>query len=138
MPASTWHRAVQDFIKQSRQRLLAEPPRRAQPRSLLEAMLAAADQPDSGIDDVQVAGHVLTMLLADEDTTANMLVWMILLLWQHPAALQRATDEVRSVIGITDAPTLEQLAALDYVETCAFETMRMKPLAPILGVQALA
>jgi len=45
---------------------------------------------------------------------------------------------VRSVIGITYAPKLEQLAALDYVETCAFETMRMKPLAPILGVQALA
>jgi len=46
--------AVQDFIQQSRQRLLVEP-------NLLEAMLAAADQPDSGIDDVQVTANVLTL-----------------------------------------------------------------------------
>ena len=129
--------AVQDFIKQSRQRLLAEPQRRVQPQNLLEAMLAAADHPESGIDDVQVAGNVLTMLLAGEDTTANTLAWMIHLLWQHPAALQRATDEVRSVLGTTDAPTLEQLAALEFVEACAHEAMRLKPVAPILGVQAL-
>ena len=69
---------------------------RAQPRNLLEAMLAAADEPDSGIDDNQVAGNVLTMLLAGEDTTANTIAWMIDLLWRHPAELQRATDEVRA------------------------------------------
>ena len=34
-------------------------------------MLVAADEPGSGIDDNQVAGNVLTMLLAGEDTTAN-------------------------------------------------------------------
>ena len=50
---------------------------RAAPRNLLEAMLVAADEPDSGIDDAQVAGNVLTMLLAGEDTTANTLAWCI-------------------------------------------------------------
>ena len=44
---------------------------REHPTNLLEAMLAAADEPGSGIDDAQVAGNVLTMLLAGEDTTAN-------------------------------------------------------------------
>lgn len=137
--------AVQGFIVQTRQRLVSEPLRGEQPQNLLEAMLAAADQPGTGIDDAQVAGNVLTMLLAGEDTTANTLAWMIHLLWQHPAALQRATDEVRSVLDgarLPDVehmrePTLEQLAALDFVEACAHETMRLKPVAPILGVQAL-
>ena len=84
------------------------------PRNLLEAMIAAADEPGSGIDDKQVAGNVLTMLLAGEDTTANTIAWMIHLLWRHPAALARATDEVRRVCGERGEPTLEQMAQLDY------------------------
>ncbi len=129
--------AVQGFVAAARARLQADPARRAKPPNLLEAMLVAADEPASGIDDAQVAGNVLTMLLAGEDTTANTLAWMIHLLWQHPAALARATDEVRRVVGRDEAPTLEQLAALDYVEACAHETMRLKPVAPLIGLQAL-
>jgi cytochrome P450 len=129
--------AVQGFVAQARERLQANPALRAHPGNLLEAMLVAADEPGSGIDDVQVAGNVFVMLLAGEDTTANTLAWMIDLLWQHPAALARATDEVRRVCGAAEAPTLDQLAALDYVEACAHETMRLRPVAPLIGLQAL-
>ena len=129
--------AVDGFIAQARRRLLADPGLREQPRNLLEAMIAAADQPGSGIDDRQVAGNVLTMLLAGEDTTANTLSWMIHLLWRHPQALARATEEVRRVVADPATPTLEQVAALDYVEACAHETMRLKPVGPLLSFQAL-
>jgi cytochrome P450 len=128
--------AVQGFITQARARMAADPTLRAAPRNLLEAMLVAADQPGSGIDDNLVAGNVLTMLLAGEDTTANTLAWMTELLWRNPAALARATEEVRSVCGSAQAPSMEQLAQLDYVEACAHETMRLKPVAPIIGLQA--
>ncbi len=129
--------AVAGFIAQARLRMQAEPARYGQPRNLLEAMIAAADQPDSGIDDQQVAGNVLTLLLAGEDTTANTLAWTLHLLWQHPQALERASSEVRRVLGDSSEPTLEQLAALDYVEACAHEALRLKPVAPILPLQAL-
>lgn len=131
--------AVRSFIAQARERLQADPARREQPHNLLEAMIAAADQPDSGIDDTQVAGNVLTMLLAGEDTTANTIAWMIHLLWQNPAALARATDEVRRVCGAarSDAPTLAMIEQLDYVEACAHETMRLKPVAPMMPQEAL-
>jgi cytochrome P450 len=86
-------RAIAGFIATARQRLAADPARKASPQNLLEAMLVAADEPDSGIDDDQVAGNVLTMLLAGEDTTANTLAWCIWLLKQHPAALARATPK---------------------------------------------
>jgi cytochrome P450 len=128
-------RAVTQFVAQARQRMLANPALHQQPGNLLEAMLAAADLPDSGMDDDQVAGNVLTMLLAGEDTTANTLAWMIHLLWQNPDALHRATEEVRAVCPMGSAPTLEQVAALDFVEACAHETMRLKPVAPILPLQ---
>ena len=129
--------AVAGFIAQARARMQADPGLRERPENLLEAMIAAADAEDSGIDDAQVAGNVLTMLLAGEDTTANTVAWMIDLLWRHPETLARATAEVRSIVTDVQAPTLEQLAQLDYVEACAHETMRLKPVAPMVGVQAL-
>jgi cytochrome P450 len=128
-------RAVNQFVAQARERMAANPDLHQQPGNLLEAMLAAADQPDSGMDDNQVAGNVLTMLLAGEDTTANTLAWMIHLLWNNPQALRQATHEVRSVCMPGSVPTLEQLAGLDFVEACAHETMRLKPVAPILPLQ---
>ena len=134
--------AVHGFIGQARARMQANPGLRQRPDNLLEAMIAAADAPGSGIDDAQVAGNVLTMLLAGEDTTANTIAWMVYLLWQHPAALARATSEVRRVCGAglntpTLAPTLAQMDQLDFVEACALETMRLKPVAPQLPLQAM-
>ena len=129
--------AVAVFIDQARTRLHADPQRRAQPPNLLEAMLVAADEPDSGIDDEQVAGNVVGMLLAGEDTTANTLAWMIHLLWRHPLALARATEELRRVVPEDSEPTLDQLARLEVLEACAHETMRLKPVAPQIPLQAL-
>jgi cytochrome P450 len=129
--------AVQGFIVQARQRMQAQPALRAAPTNLLEAMLVAADEEGSGIDDKQVAGNVLTMLLAGEDTTANTLAWMIDLLWQHPASLARARAEVRQVLGNSTSPTVDQLSELHYLEACAHETMRLRPVAPIIALQAL-
>jgi cytochrome P450 len=132
------NKAVDGFIAQARARLAAEPSRREHPANLLEAMLAAADEPGSGIDDAQVSGNVLTMLLAGEDTTANTIAWMIHLLWRHPAALQRAQEEVRAVVSDPARPTWDEIAQLGFIEACAHETMRLKPVAPLLVVQALA
>ena len=129
--------AVDGFVVQARARMARNPTLREHPDNLLEAMIAAADQPDSGIDDTQVAGNVLTMLLAGEDTTANTLAWMIHLLWLHPEALAKAQAEVRAVCGDARELTAEQMGQLDYIEACANETMRLKPVAPNLGFQTL-
>lgn len=129
--------AVDDFVVQARTRMDLDPGRRTQPANLLEAMIAAADQPGSGIDDTQVAGNVLTMLLAGEDTTANTLAWMIHLLWANPRSLAKAVAEVREVWSDGSELTLEHMARLDYIEACANETMRLKPVAPHIGFHAL-
>ena len=127
--------AVDGFVDAARKRMLAEPARRASPPNLLEAMIAAADQPESGIDDAQVAGNVVTMLLAGEDTTANTIAWMLDLLWRHPDALRRATDEVRHAVPAGAAPSWAQIEQLAFVEACAHETMRLKPVAPLLPLR---
>ena len=129
--------AIEGFVSAARARLASEPERRAAPRNLLEAMLVAADDPGSGITDTEVSGNVMTMLLAGEDTTANTLAWAIWLLHTHPEKLQRARDEVDAIAGATADWTIERFAALEYLEACANETMRMKPVAPSLVLQAL-
>lgn len=129
--------SVDGFVTQARARMADRPELYEHPDNLLEAMIAAADGPDSGIDDRQVAGNVLTMLLAGEDTTANTLAWMIHLLWQNPDALAKATAEVRAVCGDARELSMEHMGRLDYVEACAHETMRLKPVAPFIGFHTL-
>jgi cytochrome P450 len=130
--------AIRGFIAQAHERLHNEPSRRDNPPNLLEAFIVAAQAEGSDVDDEDVAGNVLTMLLAGEDTTANTLAWMIDLLHRHPEALKRATREV-----LTAAPrgpadfTPEVMASLDYVDACAQEAMRLKPVAPFLPAEAL-
>lgn len=130
--------AVNGFIAQARQRLDDQPELREHPANLIEAMVNARDSEGSAITDEDVSGNVLTMLLAGEDTTANSLAWMIWLLHQNPDAARRAVDEARFVLGGDSTPTrYEQLGKLDFLEACAHETMRIKPVAPINTVQAV-
>lgn len=126
--------ATYGFIANARAAMQAEPALHAQPANLLQAMLAAADQPGSGVDDGVVAGNVSTMLLAGEDTTSGALAWLIWLLWKNPQALARAQQEVRQR-AMTLTP--EHIGELDYLEACALEAMRLKPPAPFLPLQAL-
>lgn len=130
-------KAVQGFIAAARQRLHDDPSLRAAPRNLIEAMIAKRDEPGSEVDDECVAANVGTMLLAGEDTTAHTLAWMLHLLAREPEALVRVRDEVREALGDDRVPTrLEQLERLFYVQACAHEAMRLKPVAPMLPHQA--
>ncbi|WP_432380031.1 cytochrome P450 [Duganella sp. P38] len=130
-------RAVDELIATARARLAAQPERRARPANLLEAMICAADEGGSGVDDVAVAGNVTTMLLAGEDTTSNTLAWMLYLLQRNPAAMREAQQEVMRIAPDARAFTIEQMDALDYLEACAQEAMRLKPVAPFLPLEAL-
>jgi cytochrome P450 len=136
--AAALRQEVYRLIEQARQRMQGKPGRRDKPANLLEAMIAAADQPGSGIDNDTVAGNVSTMLLAGEDTTANSIAWLLYLLRSHPQALQRATREVQRLASDCAAFTLEQLDSLDFLGACIEEAMRLKPVAPYIPLEALA
>ena len=131
-------RAIEGFIAQARARMDAEPQRRTEPTNLLEAFIAAAENEDPAVRDGDVAGNVMTMLLAGEDTTANSLCWMLELMCQHPDALARARDEVmRLAPNGVEAFTPELLDQMDVLEACVHEAMRLKPVAPFLPVEAV-
>jgi len=128
---------VRDYVAQARQRLRDDPTPKDQPRNLLEAMIMASDEPDSGIDDQHVAGNVLTLLIGGEDTTANTLLWMIYLLHRNPDALRRAQQEVLSVAPDPASYSMEHMERLVFLEACANESMRLKPVVPFTLLEAL-
>lgn len=128
--------AIAGFVAQARRRMADQPALREHPENLLEAMINAADEGGSGLNDNDVAGNVLTMLLAGEDTTANSLAWLLALLWEHPAVLAQLRDEVRSKFAPDTPYTMEALNDLDYMDACINESMRLKPVAPFLPLQA--
>ena len=129
--------SVSDLIRKARKRMEDNPSLRDRPGNLLEAMIAAADENDSGVDDRAISGNVSTLLIAGEDTTANTLAWMLYLLHRHPDMLKRAQDEVHRIAPDTAALTIEQMDALDFVEACALEAMRLKPVAPYMRLEAI-
>ncbi len=130
--------SIQDFIRQARVRMDTQPVLREQPSNLLEAMIVAADQAGSAVTDDDVAGNVFTVLLAGEDTTANSMAWMIYLLSQNPQAMTKAREEARRIVaGHVAELTPEKVAQLDYIEACAHEAMRLKPVGPLNVIEAL-
>jgi cytochrome P450 len=126
--------SIDQFIGEARARIAAQPQLREQPNNLLEAMILAAEEDASQrLSQADVRDNVLTLLLAGEDTTANTLAWMIYLLHSNKSAMQKAREELLRTVGNDVAKfTLEQMQGLHYVEACAFETMRLKPVAPFL------
>ena len=129
--------ALLDFVAQARQRLRNDPALRDKPGNLLEAMIVAADQPGSELGDQQVVGNVLTMLLAGEDTTANTLAWLIYLLQRNPQVLLKAQQEVLALAPDPGSYSMEMMEKLVFLEACISETMRLKPVAPLIVLQAL-
>jgi len=129
--------AIDALVAEARARLAADPARRERPANLLEAMICAAEDDGTGLAEDAVAGNVTTMLLAGEDTTSHTLAWMLYLLQQNPAALEAARAEVQRVAPDAAAFTIEQMDALDYIDACAQEAMRLKPVAPYIPLEAL-
>jgi cytochrome P450 len=132
---ATVNTSIDEFVAAARRRL-EDPNRRAKPANLLEALVVAAEDDESAATDAEIAGNVMTMLLAGEDTTANTLAWMIFLLWKSPACLAEARREVDR-LGSSTTWTVEKFAAAKYLDACANETMRLKPVGPFLVLQAL-
>jgi cytochrome P450 len=127
---------VDRLIEQARRRMRDAPA--PAPRNVLEAMLAARDEPDSGLQDADVRANVLTLLLAGEDTTAHTLAWTIFFLAQDAARQMQLHETSRAVLGEASVcPAFEAVRQLDVFEAAANEATRFKPIVPLLFLEPL-
>jgi cytochrome P450/nitrite reductase/ring-hydroxylating ferredoxin subunit len=129
-------KTIHAFIAHSRQQLARDPNLAQHPTNLLEAMLAARDEGKAHFHDDEIFGNVFTMLLAGEDTTANTLAWAMHFMTERPDVQAAMQTEVDTVLGsATMLHDFAQSRQLAYVDAVASETMRLKPVAPILGLE---
>lgn len=128
---------VNGFIADCRQRMNANPELFEAPSNFLEAIIAAqatADGADFTDDDIYA--NVLTLLLAGEDTTANTIAWAAKYFIDHPDYFARARAEADAVLAPAQSATeYRQLGELPFIEAFANETMRLKPIAPLNGLE---
>jgi cytochrome P450 len=128
---------VNGFVADCRQRMADQRDLFEAPTNFLETVIAAQATADGAdFTDEDIYANVLTLLLAGEDTTANTIAWAGKYFIEFPEYFQRARDEVDSVFGPASSLTdFKQLTELPFIEAFANETMRLKPIAPINGME---
>ncbi|NVM74642.1 cytochrome P450 [Duganella sp. SG902] len=128
--------AIAGFVADARQRIARNPALRQKPTNMLEALIVARDEPDSGFTDAEVIGNAITMVFAGEDTTSNTMGWLLEFLGDHPQAAARMAQEAREVLGeravLDDYHLLDQLK---YIDAATREAMRLKPVAPFMAAE---
>jgi cytochrome P450 len=130
------HKLVNDLVAEAKARV-ANATERTGSANLLDAMVAAQNDDTAGFTDAEIVANTLTMLLAGEDTTANTLAWMMHLLAEHTEVQDKMRNEVDRILGSAERATdYASTEALHYVEAAAHEAMRLKPVAPIIGLAA--
>ncbi|KAI0668208.1 cytochrome P450 [Trametes maxima] len=103
-----------------------------QGRDLLTLLLKAnmaTDIPDSQrLSDEDVLAQVPTFLVAGHETTSTATTWCLYALTQAPAVQAKLRAEL---LGVTsDAPTMDELSALPYLDAVVRETLRLHAPVP--------
>lgn len=131
------HAQIKEVIGQCRARMRANPALFQEPSNFLEAMIAAQVSEGLRFSDEDIIANVFTLLLAGEDTTANTLAWAIKYFIEFPEVFQRVRAEIDEALGPANVPlTHDDISRLPLVEAFANETMRLKPVAPLMFAEA--
>jgi cytochrome P450 len=91
-------------------------------RDILSLLLQARGEEGEPLTDGEIRDELLTLVLAGHETTANSLAWAWERLTRTPDAHERLVAAVRSGDGAEEA-----------VEATITETMRSRPVVPIVG-----
>lgn len=134
--AARIQQAIFGFIAGARKRLAENPALRQKPANMLEALIVARDEPDSGFTDEGVVGNAITMVFAGEDTTSNTAAWLLEFLADHPQAAAHMAAESQQVLGArTVLDDYHLLDKLKYIDAATREAMRLKPVAPFMAAE---
>jgi cytochrome P450 len=96
-------------------------------RDILSLLLLARTEEGETLTDHEIRSELLTLVLAGHETTANSLAWAWERLLRTPEAHTRLVESVRS----------EDEDAAETIEATIVETMRSRPVVPIIGRRAM-
>ncbi|MEP6896497.1 MAG: cytochrome P450, partial [Chloroflexota bacterium] len=93
---------------------------------ILSIMLQLQQQDPERLSEDELIGHTTTMFRGGYNPSGMALYWTILLLGQHPAALNKVLEEIHQIVGGNN-PTPEQVEKMPYLEGAIKEAMRLFP-----------
>ncbi|XP_066287986.1 cytochrome P450 2D20-like [Branchiostoma lanceolatum] len=97
---------------------------------LLEAKKRKEDE-NSTFTEEQHVEIVRQLFLAGTDTIANTLHWAVLFMILHPDIQQKVQQEIDSVLGPNQDPSMEHRSQMSYTEATLSEISRMAATAPM-------
>lgn len=100
------------------------------------SMLLTAQDGESGLTDTQVRDHVMTLMAAGHETTANALTWTFYQLAQNPVVCDKLLIELQQVLA-GRVPTVADMPSLPYTEWVVNESMRLYPPVWMMGRRAI-
>lgn len=125
-----------EIVEQTRSELLLKPELANAPVTILQAMVAASDDENNRLSDKELFANILTLLLAGEDTTSNLIAWMLYFIRQMPDVQQKIAEEAHRISSMHDGSLCVQgLEELNYLEAVARETLRLKSTAPMISAE---
>lgn len=131
------HGWMTDLVDETRARFEEDPGRAERPANFIEAMVAARDENGQPFNEELIRANLLTMLVAGEDTTAYTLAWAMHHLCDEPEVVSTLTGEIDEALGRSLVPpTFEVASSLAYAGAVANETMRLRPVGPVLLFEA--
>ncbi|WP_191298629.1 cytochrome P450 [Lentzea cavernae] len=107
------------------------------PGTFLES-LAEAERDGGDVTEERVVSAVLNMIIAGEDNIAATTAWAMHYLATHPEVQRLVREEAAEVLG-EDAHPADPfvVARLKYAEAVVNETIRLRPTAPYLLLEAM-
>lgn len=103
--------------------------RRASPTDdVLGLLVQARDGQGGALSDEQLIAHTNILLVAGHETSTSLSAWLLYLLSQHPAYLQRVLGE-QAALGVAPHadPTLDQIKRMKVLENALSEAERLFP-----------
>lgn len=88
---------------------------------ILSMLMLARDETGESMTEVELRDELMTLLLAGHETTASSLSWFFDLVLHHPHELARIRDDI------------ERDGSRDYLDAAITETMRIRPVVPIVA-----
>jgi cytochrome P450 len=130
-----------EVIVKSRQRLIANPELAKAPQNVLEGMLVAYEKEGIFYSDDEIFAKAFSIWLTGEGVAVT-LAWTMHFISETAdskiSEVQRNIQaEVDSILAESESfRNIQQTSQLSYIEAVLLESIRLKPVAPMISVQA--
>ncbi|XP_022746930.1 phenylalanine N-monooxygenase-like [Durio zibethinus] len=105
--------------------------KKKEPEDLLDAFILAKDsngKPAFSVEEIKT--QCTELMLATVDNPANAAEWAMAEMLNKPEILQKACQEIDSVVGKDRLVQEADIPKLNYIKACAREAFRLHPIAP--------